>query len=114
MKNIPVNVTANRETSILTIQWNDGHSSEYPFAIVRYACPCVECRGGHDQMSDRPDPAVFKIPQEDNQQTRLVSIEAVGGYAISIQWEDGHSAGIYNWDYLRLLCPCPDCQSNFV
>ena len=114
MKNIPVNVTANRETSILTIQWNDGHSSEYPFAIVRYACPCVECRGGHDQMSDRPDTAVFKIPQEDNQQTRLVSIEAVGGYAISIQWEDGHSAGIYNWDYLRLLCPCPDCQSNFV
>lgn len=110
MFNIPTGITANRKISNLTIKWKDGHESNYPFALLRNACPCVECRGGHDQMSDVPDPEVFEIPIEDNEKNRLESVVSVGSYAISIQWEDGHSAGIYNWDYLRLLCPCPACR----
>ena len=35
--------------------------------------------------------------------TRLVGIEAVGNYAINIEWEDGHKYGIYNWHYLVAL-----------
>jgi DUF971 family protein len=112
VNHIPTGIKANRNTSILSIEWKDGHESEYPLALLRYACPCVECRGGHDQMSDEPDPEVFSRPLEDAPQTRIVSIEAVGSYAISIQWEDGHSAGIYNWDYLRRLCPCLVCQGS--
>jgi len=99
-------------TGELTIIWNDGHESTYPFSLLRHACPCAECRGGHDKMSAEPDPNVFLLPVEDSRATRLQNIEAVGTYAMTIEWEDGHHYGIYNWNYLRKLCPCPQCQSQ--
>ena len=106
----PVNVTADRTASMLTIEWNDAHVSVYPFSLLRAACPCAECRGGHDKMSATPDPDVFYLPEQDTPATHMVSIEGVGAYALSIQWEDGHSFGIYNWNYLRALCPCAECR----
>ena len=38
--------------------------------------------------------------------------ELVGRYALQIFWNDGHSAGIYAFDYLRSLCPCPECDAK--
>jgi len=107
----PVNITANRNTSTLRLEWNDGHGSLYPFAVLRAACPCAECRGGHANMSAEPDPRVFETLLEEVPATRIRNIEAVGSYAITIEWEDGHHYGIYNWDYLRALCPCPICRA---
>lgn len=106
----PLNITANKNSRELTIEWSDGHTSIYPFSLVRNACPCEVCRGGHEYMSDEPAQEVFYMPIVDAPESRLVSIEGVGSYAISIQWEDGHRFGIYNWHYLRALCPCPICQ----
>lgn len=108
----PASITANRETSQMTIIWNDGHESTYPFSLLRHACPCAECRGGHDNMSAEPDPNVFLLPLEDSNATRLRNVEAVGAYALTIEWEDGHHYGIYNWNYLRKLCPCSECQGQ--
>ncbi len=42
---------------------------------------------------------------------RLLRAEPVGNYALSLIWSDGHSTGIYTWEYLRDLCPCPECDS---
>jgi DUF971 family protein len=36
------------------------------------------------------------------------TIEPVGNYAISIAWSDGHSTGIYRFDFLREICPTGD------
>lgn len=108
----PANITADRQTATFTIVWSDQHESKYPFAILRAACPCAECRGGHANMSANPDPRVFEAPLEDIPATRIRSVEAVGGYALTIEWEDGHHYGIYNWDYLRALCPCPICRAE--
>jgi DUF971 family protein len=33
----------------------------------------------------------------------------VGRYAIQFNWQDGHSGGIYSWDYLRRACQCREC-----
>lgn len=106
----PTGITANRQMAELTISWDDGHVSIYPFAILRAACPCAECRGGHENMRSDPDPEVFSAALEDSPATRLRNLEAVGSYAISVEWEDGHHFGIYNWNYLRALCPCPVCR----
>ncbi|HLA97934.1 MAG TPA: DUF971 domain-containing protein [Anaerolineales bacterium] len=108
----PTAITANRETHQLLITWEDGHQSVYPFSLLRNACPCAECRGGHDRMSSQPDPVVFIRPDEASARTRLRNLEAVGAYAITFEWEDGHHFGIYNWGYLRLLCPCPICRAE--
>ena len=108
----PTNITANRTNANLTISWNDGHTSVVPFSLLRYACPCAECRGGHEKMSAEPDPGVFLMPAADSPATRISSLEGVGSYALTIQWEDGHHFGIYNWPYLRALCPCPECRQE--
>lgn len=108
----PTAITANRLTRELNISWSDGHQSVYPFSLLRYACPCAECRGGHENMRSDPDPAVFTMKDEESPATRLRSLEAVGTYALTPEWEDGHHFGIYNWNYLRRLCPCPDCRSK--
>jgi DUF971 family protein len=105
----PTGVTANRIVRTITINWSDGHTSHYPFALLRNACPCAECRGGHEHMRSTPDPAVFSLPDEDTPRTRLQNLESVG-YALTPAWEDGHHFGIYTWSYLRALCPCPQCR----
>lgn len=109
----PLDITADRKVREMTIQWNDGHTSIYSFTLLRKACPCAECRGGHENMSTDPEPGVFYIPQEDSSATRMENVQAVGSYALTIQWEDGHHYGIYNWNYLRKLCPCPVCRVEF-
>jgi DUF971 family protein len=65
-------------------------------------------------MGSDPDPVVFLRPAEDTPATRLKNLEAVGAYAITIEWEDGHHYGIYNWNYLRALCPCLECRQKYA
>lgn len=101
---IPTDITANKQTSVLTIAWNDGQTCTVPFNLLRAACPCASCRGGHEFMSAEPDPEVYAKKLADSPATRLRRVEAVGSYALMFEWEDGHSYGIYNWHYLRALC----------
>jgi DUF971 family protein len=112
----PTGITANRQTQELALQWNDGHESVYTFSLLRYACPCAECQGGHENMRLEPDEKIFALPIVDSPDTRITNVEAVGTYAITIAWEDGHHYGIYTWEYLRKLCSCPVChpESNDV
>jgi DUF971 family protein len=106
----PTSIAASRSNKELTILWDDGHASRYPFSLLRAGCPCAECRGGHDRMGETPDPLVFEAPSSDSPTTRLKTIVPVGSYAIAPVWEDGHEAGIYQWRYLRALCPCEECR----
>ncbi len=112
--NKPTSITANRKMRVLEITWKDGHISTYPFSLLRHACPCAECRGGHENMGGLPPEDVFRLPDEDNSATRLSSLEAVGAYAVTPIWEDGHQYGIYRWDYLRALCPCSECRVKYA
>ena len=109
----PTAITLDRKRRLLIIPWDDGHTSEYPLNGLREACPCVECRGGHENMGTPPDPEMLLniplIPVKSYIVTRLLP---VGNYAIQPEWEDGHSTGIYTWPYLRGLCPCEDCRAK--
>jgi DUF971 family protein len=96
----------------MTVTWSDGHTSIYPFATLRYGCPCVECRGGHENMGSEPDASIYERPLVDGPETRIRTLEPVGTFAITIEWEDGHHYGIYSWDYLRRMCPCPVCRAK--
>lgn len=87
----------------MVIGWTDDAVSAIPFSLLRDACPCAQCRGGHENMSSTPDPEVFLIPLKDSQETALTDVQAVGNYGITIAWGDGHKFGIYTWDFLRAL-----------
>lgn len=106
----PANISANRQSMEMTVTWGDGHVSIYPFSLLRAACPCAQCRGGHQNMKAEPEDSVFMVKLEDSPSTHLATVKATGSYAITIVWEDGHDYGIYNWHYLRALCPCPECR----
>ncbi len=97
-------VTLNRPDEALIIEWSDGLLSQYPLSHLREACPCVECRGGHAKMGlqHAPDDILKLTPRRSYAITALV---AVGNYALQPTWDDGHSTGIYTWEYLRILSP---------
>jgi DUF971 family protein len=110
VKEIPEQITADKNQKTMTIRWKDGHVSTYSFMLLRAACPCASCKGGHDKMRSEPDPDVFDLSLPESSATRLNRVEAVGQYAITIEWMDGHHYGIYNWHFLRALCPCAECR----
>jgi DUF971 family protein len=58
-------------------------------------------------MGQPPDPMVVR----DTPKTELTlnDISTVGTYALQLYWSDGHSTGIYSWEYLRSACPCEIC-----
>jgi DUF971 family protein len=86
------------------ITWDDGHSSEYALAYLRERCPCATCRA-EPQVQEAPNPLQMYKPAP-----RLTNAEATGRYAIRLFWADGHSSGLYSYDYLREICPCEECS----
>ena len=84
----------------LAIRWDDGVESFIALDKLRRACPCAGCKGEMDVMGN-----LYKGPEKplrpDSFQLR--GLAHVGGYAIQPQWGDGHSTGLYSFDYLRQL-----------
>ena len=90
MNEKPTNITVNKKSREFIVNWDDGHVSVYPFGLLRAGCPCASCRGGHENMRSEPDPGVFNLQLEDSPATRISNVKAVGSYALTIVWEDGH------------------------
>jgi DUF971 family protein len=111
-KSRPTGITVDRTRKVLAIPWDDGHRSEYPLSLLREACPCAECRGGHANMGPPPDPLSVVIPLAPSKSYAVRDLKLVGNYAMQIEWGDGHMFGIYTWDYLRGLCPCDECAAD--
>lgn len=98
----PTNITADRKERVLIIDWSDGKQCRYPFAGLRAVCPCAECQGRHENMG-RPANKELLYAAQDPDLT-MEALEAVGSYALGILWSDGHSHGIYTWQYLHDAC----------
>lgn len=103
----PKAITLNKQDKqnmFLEIVWSDDHVCHYPLSHLREACPCVECRGGHQNMgiAHAPDNILNLTPARSYD---VASINPVGNYAIQPVWDDGHATGIYTWEYLRHICP---------
>lgn len=95
----PVNIKAPHGASVMHVEWSDGHLSVYPHDILRGYCPCAECQGHSGTIKFR-----------EGGNTEIRELATVGNYAVTITWGDGHNTGIYNWEYLRMLCQCPECK----
>ena len=108
----PTGITLDRNRKVLVVPWDDGHRSEYPLSLVREACPCAQCRGGHENMGTVPDPLTLIIPLAPAKNYVVRDLKLVGNYALQIEWDDGHIYGIYSWDFLRALCPCDECAAG--
>jgi DUF971 family protein len=95
-----------RET--LNITWGDQHASVYPLKYLRAECPCAACRTAREEARSNP---LRVIGANERAPLHGISdIEPVGRYGMRIDWKDGHSTGIYTFEYLRQICPCEVCR----
>ncbi len=99
------------------ITWADGHSSHYDFVYLRDNCPCALCDDDRKKKAALADsggtgPATAVLPMF-KPKAKAKSAAPVGNYAIQIDFTDGHSTGIYSYDYLRTICPCDTCKLEF-
>lgn len=78
----------------LSIEFEDGASFVLPAEYLRVESPSAEVQGHgpHD-----------KTLIAGRRNVGIANIEAVGNYAIRIEFDDLHDTGIYSWRYLYLL-----------
>jgi DUF971 family protein len=97
------------------ITWADGHESHFDFPYLRDNCPCATCNDerGKKQAFAGNTPAPSAVLPMFKPKPRAQSATQVGNYAIQINFNDGHSTGIFSYDYLRSICPCADCAREF-
>ena len=82
----------------LAVKWDDGSETFVSLEKLRRHCPCAGCKGEVDIMGN-----LYKGPERtlSPQAFHLVRIQNVGGYALQPVWADGHSTGLYSFDYLK-------------
>ncbi|NJK92190.1 MAG: DUF971 domain-containing protein [Blastochloris sp.] len=85
--------------SELAVAWNDGREDYFPLEALRRACPCASCAGEPDVTGQLYRPIV----SYNDKSFGITKLQIVGGYALQPVWNDGHSSGLYSWQYLGKL-----------
>jgi DUF971 family protein len=89
-----------KKDKALTIQWQDGVESVYPISLLRTMCPCATCKAVREEQ--QPKRSLLRIlPGNFSEPIVATGAQMVGNYAMRIDWSDGHSSGIYSFQYLR-------------
>ena len=101
-KPIPHEITRANVADIRII-WQDDHDSIYPAHYLRLKCPCAGC------VDEWTGMRVLK-GEEVSEEVAPTSLQLVGRYGLRVYWDDGHSDGIYTFEFLWDLCPCLDCR----
>jgi DUF971 family protein len=90
----PLEIKVHQKSRMMAIQFSDGKNLELPFEYLRVYSPSAEVRG------HGPGQEVLQVGKRE---VAIVAVEPVGAYAIQPQFSDGHSTGIYSWEYLYEL-----------
>jgi len=91
---IPTGITLHQKSRVLEIAFSDGRTFRLPYEYLRVYSPSAEVRGhGAGQ----------EVLQTGKRNVDIRSVEPVGSYAIQPAFSDGHSTGIYSWEYLYEL-----------
>ena len=90
----PTAITVHQQSRVLEVGFADGATFRIPFELMRVYSPSAEVQGhGPGQ----------EVLQTGKREVGLVGLEAVGNYAVQPTFSDGHSTGLYSWDYLYFL-----------
>lgn len=109
---VPKKIKLDAGGDTLAIEWQDGHRSVYGYEALRDDCPCALCTGAEGGTPRKQVKAAASALPVFKQAVRPLRAEVTGRYALQIFWSDGHSSGIYGFDYLRGLCDCDECRAE--
>ena len=90
----PEELRLSADRAALAVRFNDGRAYTLPAELLRVESPSAEVKG------HTPDQAQLVFGKR---AVAISAIEAVGNYAVRLTFSDGHSTGIYTWDYLAKL-----------
>jgi DUF971 family protein len=90
----PTNLTVHNQSRVLEVSFSDGSNYRIPFELMRVYSPSAEVQGhGPGQ----------EVLQTGKREVELNALEPVGNYAVQPSFSDGHTSGIFSWDYLYFL-----------
>ncbi len=90
----PTALTVHQQSKLLEIGFDDGVVYRIPFELMRVYSPSAEVQGhGPGQ----------EVLQTGKRGVVIQGLETVGHYGVQPTFDDGHSSGIYSWDYLHHL-----------
>ena len=90
----PQDLTVHSQSKVLEVSFSDGARFRIPFELMRVYSPSAEVQGhGPGQ----------EVLQTGKREVGLLSLEPVGNYAVQPSFSDGHTSGIFSWEYLYFL-----------
>ena len=90
----PTAITLHQQSRVLELTFSDGLTFRLPYEFLRVYSPSAEVRG------HGPGQETLQMGKRD---VTISEVESVGHYAIRPSFSDGHTSGIYAWDYLHDL-----------
>jgi len=90
----PQSITLHQQSRVLEVGFDDGSEFRIPFELMRVYSPSAEVQG-HGKGQE--------VLQTGKREVGILDIAPVGNYAVQPTFTDGHSSGIFSWDYLYFL-----------
>jgi DUF971 family protein len=90
----PQSITLHQQSRVLEIGFSDGSEYKIPFELMRVYSPSAEVQG-HGKGQE--------VLQTGKREVGILDLAPVGNYAVQPTFSDGHSSGIFSWDYLYFL-----------
>lgn len=90
----PQSITLHQQSRVLEVGFDDGSEFHIPFELMRVYSPSAEVQG-HGKGQE--------VLQTGKREVGILDIAPVGNYAVQPTFTDGHSSGIFSWDYLYFL-----------
>jgi DUF971 family protein len=88
---VPVEIKLHQKSRVMEIAFADGRGFRLSYEFLRVYSPSAEVRGhGPGQ----------EVLQSGKREVEIRTLEPVGSYAVQPVFSDGHSTGIYSWEYL--------------
>jgi ATP-binding protein involved in chromosome partitioning len=80
----------------LSIKWSDEAETKYNAPQLRRNCPCASC------VNEWTGEKILRA-ESVSDELFISSVSVVGRYALNFHFSDGHSTGIFSFQYLRKL-----------
>jgi len=90
----PTEIKLHQQSRVMEVAFDDGRTFRLPYEYLRVFSPSAEVRG------HGPGQEVLQVGKK---AIEIRQVEPVGSYAIQPTFSDGHSTGIYSWEYLYQL-----------
>ena len=90
----PTEIRLRKDRRTLQVSFDDGAAFDLPAELLRVTSPSAEVQG-HSEAQRKTVGGKRNVA--------ILSVDAVGNYAVRLGFDDMHTTGIYSWAFLHDL-----------